>query len=128
LKSLQATSFDNRQGILLIYDIACQYFVYFKERIGHLLPSDLQIDAGIGSFHVHGHKDKCFFRFGTSFIPFSGVTVGEILESLWANMNTISPAAQTATLAHRAELIDDHATDSNYKKALGLRESFRSHA
>jgi hypothetical protein len=123
LKSLQATNLDHEQRVLLIYDIVCQYFVHFKDRIGHLLPAQLEIDRGIGSFHVHGHKEECFFRYGTSFIPQSGITVGEILEPLWANMNTISPAARTATLAHRAEMLDDHASDSNHKKALGLRES-----
>ena len=120
LNALNTTNIDEEQGILLIYDIACQYFVHFQDRIGHLLPQGLQIDAGIGSFHVHGHKNECFFRYGTSFIPFSGITAGEILESLWANMNTISPAARTATLAHRSEILDDHASDSNHKKAVGL--------
>ena len=45
---------------------------------------------------------------------------GEILESLWARMNTITPLARMATLAHRVELIDDHANDSNYHKLLGM--------
>jgi hypothetical protein len=122
LKALEATSIDHDQGVLFIYDLMCQYFIYFLLRIGHLLPENLKIDRGIGSFHVHGHKDECLFRFGTSFIPYSGVTVGEILESLWANMNAITPAARTASLAHRAELLDDHASDSNHKKSLGLRK------
>ena len=121
LKALEATSIDRDQGVLFIYDLMCQYIIYFLLRIGHLLPENLMVDRGIGSFHVHGHKDECFFRFGTAFIPQSGVTVGEILESLWANMNAITPAARTATLAHRAELLDDHASDSNHKKSLGLR-------
>jgi hypothetical protein len=123
LMALLATILHYEQGILFIYDIMCQYFIHFLEQIGHLLPANLKIDCGIGMFHVHSHKDECFFQYGTSFISHSGVTVGEILELLWANMNTISPAARTATLAHRAELLDDHATDSNHKKGLGLHES-----
>jgi hypothetical protein len=122
LQSLTTTNLNPRQGVLLIYDIVCQYFIHFFARIGHLLPPGLEVDCGIGSFHVHGHKEECFFRYGTSFIPNTGVTVGEILEPLWANMNQISPTARTASLAHRAELLDDHATDSNHKKALGLRK------
>jgi hypothetical protein len=128
LNALDTTNIDEEQGILLIYDIACQYFVHFQDRIGHLLPQGLQVDAGIGSFHVHGHKNECFFRYGTSFIPFSGITAGEILESLWANMNTISPAARTASLAHRSEMLDDHASDSNHKKAIGLGKFISSSA
>jgi hypothetical protein len=120
LQALKTTSVDTKQGAMLVYDLICQYFVYFKERIGHLLPAGLDVDRAIGLFHVHGHKDKCFFRYATTFIPGTGVVAGEILESLWSSLNTMSPAMRTATLAHRAEVLDDHATDSNQKKLLAL--------
>jgi len=58
----------------------------------------------------------------SAFTPGSGVVAGEILESLWANLNIIAHTTRTATLAHRAEVIEDHATDSNHKKALVMRE------
>src|SRR6266850_7146274 len=103
-----------------IYDIACQYFVHIQDCIGHLLPSGLELDCTIGLFHVHGHKDKCFFRYATTFIPGTGVTVGEILEMLWSSLNAITSTVRTATLANRAETIDDHVTDSNHKKILNI--------
>jgi hypothetical protein len=105
---------------MLIYDIACQYFVHLQDRIGHLLPAGLTLDRAIGMFHVHGHKEECFFRYATSFIPGTGVTVGEILEMLWSSLNSITPTVRTATLANRAETIDDHATDSNHKKMVNI--------
>jgi hypothetical protein len=114
------THVDPDQGLLLIYDIVCQYIVHFLERIGVHIPDGLTVEAAIGLFHVHAHKDDCFFRFASSFIPGAGVVAGEILESLWSSLNAISPSARTATLAHRAELLDDHATDSNHKKMLGI--------
>ena len=120
IKVLETTHVDPRQHFLFIYDIACQYIVSLSQRIGHLLPEDLIIDAAIGLFHVHGHKDTCFFRYSPSFIPGSGVVAGEILESLWSALNAVTPAMQTATLAHRAEIMDDHMTDSNHKKCLGM--------
>ena len=136
IKALATSKLDPAQRVLLIYGIFCQYSIHFYDRIGHLLPTNLEVDGGIGSFHVHSHKEQCFFRYCTSFIPNSGVTVGEILEPLWANMNQITPAARTASLANRAELLDDHAellddhaelldnhaSDSNHKKALGLSQ------
>lgn len=122
LQALKTTNVDPSQGAMLIYDIACQYFVHFKDRIGHLLPPGLDVDRAIGLFHVHGHKDVCFFRFAPTFIPGTGVVAGEILESLWSGMNTITPSMRTATLAHRAEMTDDHANNSNYKKLLGISE------
>lgn len=120
LKALETTRVDPAQGVTIIYDIACQYMVHLQDRIGGRLPAGLQVDSGIGLFHVHAHKDECLFRFATSFIPGCGITAGEILESLWSGLNGISPVVRTATLAHRAEVLDDHACDSNHKKALGL--------
>ena len=71
-------------------------------------------------FHVHAHKEQCFFRYAPSFIPGAGVISGEIVESLWSGLNGISPSTCTATLAHRCEVLDDHACDSNHKKMVGM--------
>ena len=120
LEAIRTTGIHKNQGVMLFYDIVCQYIVYLRERIGHLLPSDLEIDRAIGLFHVHGHKADCLYRFSPSFIPGTGVVAGEILESLWSSLNPITTSARTATHAHRAELIDDHTADSNHKKALGM--------
>ena len=120
LQALKTTRVHPQQGVMLIYDIVCQYIIYIQERIGAHLPAGLSIDQAIGLLHVHGHKDECFFRYAPSFIPGSGIVAGEILESLWSSLNSISPTARTATLPHRAEMLDDHATDSNHKKMLGI--------
>ena len=122
LQAISTTNVDPQQGLLLIYDIVCQYIIHLKERIGHRLPAGLTIDAAIGLFHIHGHQDTCFFRYATSFIPGAAVVAGEILESLWAVLNSVTPAMRTATLAHRAEIMDDHMTDSNHKKCLAMGE------
>ncbi|KAF8799827.1 hypothetical protein BYT27DRAFT_7016783, partial [Phlegmacium glaucopus] len=128
LSALTSTHVEPEQGVLLIYDIACQYFVHLQDRIGSRIPFGLDLDAAIGLFHVHTHKDQCFFQYATSFIPGAAIVAGEILESLWSSLNAISPTARTATLEHRAEMLDDHATDSNHKKTLGIISSLcRSH-
>ena len=127
LQALKHANMDVTQGAMLIYDIACQYTIHLVQRIGNLLPQGLDLDRAIGLFHVHGHKEQCFFRYATTFIPGAAVTVGEILEMLWSSLNTISPTMRTATLAHRAETLDDHATDSNHKKQLGIGEAEPSH-
>lgn len=48
---------------------------------------------------------------------------GEILETLWAVLNHTSKSIRTATLANRAETLDDHMIDSNWKKLVGIGES-----
>ena len=122
LQALKQTNMDSTQGAMLIYDIACQYLVHLQDHIGHLLLDALSLDHAIGMFHVHGHKDQCFFCYATSFIPHTGVMVGEFLEMLWSSLDSITPTVQTATLANRAETIDDHASNSNHKKMLSIGE------
>ena len=73
LQALRSTGVDPQQGVMIIYDIACQYSVHLHARIGDHLPASLQVDHAIGLFHVHGHKDECFFRYATSFIPGLGI-------------------------------------------------------
>ncbi|KAF8805732.1 hypothetical protein BYT27DRAFT_7224692 [Phlegmacium glaucopus] len=111
LQVLKTTSVSPEQGVMLIYDIACQYSVHLHKQIGHKLPFGLSVDHAIGLFHVHCHKDECL-----------GIVIGEILESPWSNLNSISPTVQTVTLPHRAEMLDNHASDSNHKKALGITD------
>ena len=123
LKALISTHVDPEQGLFLIYNIICQYIIYLLECIGKHLPPGLNIEATIGLFHVHAHKDQCFFQYATTFIPGAGIVAGEILESLWSSLNSISPTARMATLAHWAKMLDDHATDSNHKKTLGMVSS-----
>ena len=118
LRAIETTNVEPEQGILFIYDIVCQYIIHLKDHIGELLPLGLSVDAAIGLFHVHAHKDECFFRYATSFIPGAGITTGEILESMWSALNSISPVVRTATLAHRAEVLDDHCNDAITKSAL----------
>ena len=122
LQALKWTNLDPEQSAMLIYDIACQYFVHLQDRIRHLLLVGLTLDCAIGMFHVHGHKEECFFCYATSFILGTGVTIGEILEMLWSSLNSITPAVRTATLGNCAETIDDHVTDCNHKKMLNIGE------
>ncbi|KAF8057043.1 hypothetical protein FPV67DRAFT_1677798 [Lyophyllum atratum] len=120
LQVIATTNMTSIENLFLLYDIMCQYIMYLKERIGDLLPEHLIIKAAIGVMHVHGHQLKCFPRFSPSFVPGAAIVTGEILESLWSTLNSISPMARTCTLAHRVEILDDHMTDSNWKKLLGM--------
>lgn len=47
---------------------------------------------------------------------------GEILETLWSTLNSISPSLRTSTLAHRSEVLDDHMNDGNWKKMVSMSE------
>jgi len=119
----QAMKHGNMEGItdcIDIYDVNCQYYKNFLMRVAeneHLsLPEKLNIFRAIGLFHVHGHQDSCLARFAPTFLKGCGMVDGEILETLWAVLNEISPSTRGATLAYRAELLNAHMNDSNFKK------------
>ncbi|KAG1730928.1 hypothetical protein EDD22DRAFT_788602, partial [Suillus occidentalis] len=44
-------------------------------------------------FHLSAHKLPCFVRFSLNFVNGAGQVDGEILETLWAPFNKISPTA-----------------------------------
>ena len=120
LSVIRVLGIDPEQGVMFMYDIVCQYIIHLLERIGYALPPGLQIDRAIGMFHVHAHKEQCFFRYAPSLIPGAGDVSGEIMESNWSILNGASPSTRTATLAHRSEVLDDHACDLNHKKMVGM--------
>ena len=126
-EALASTNIGLIRLILHIYDINCQYCKHLLERIGRNdklnIPNDMKICHAIGQFHVHGHKDDCLYRFATNYIPGAGVVDGEVLETLWSVLNTVSAATRTASLAHRTEILDDHMNDSNWKKMMHIGRS-----
>jgi Kyakuja-Dileera-Zisupton transposase len=122
----QAISYnsDGIQRALITYDVACQWYKNFLARVEKssslVLPDNLEVVPAVGKFHLSAHKASCFSRFSLMFLKGAGHIDGEILETLWASFNKISPSARSMTLAHRQELYDDHMRDSNWKKLVGL--------
>ncbi|KAG1838555.1 hypothetical protein F4604DRAFT_1572198 [Suillus subluteus] len=115
---------DNIETSLIIYDIGCQWCIHFKDRInnspGLSLPEKSRILTGVGKFHLSAHKLPCFARFSLNFIEGAGQVDGEIMETLWAPFNKISPTARSMSQYHRQEILDDHMRDSNWKKMVGI--------
>ena len=126
----QALSY-NSTGItkaLIIYDVACQWYVKFCWRVEACpalqIPDDMDIIPAVGKFHLSAHKLDCFAWFSLMFMQGAGDIDGEILETLWAPFNKVSPMARSMSLAHRQEVYDDHMRDSNWKKLVGISSVF----
>ena len=103
----------------------CQYWVNMKRHLAGnpflSLPVGLtNISWAIGLFYVHGHKDKCFARYDSTFIPSVGIVDGEIIKTLWEPLNHIAPSTRKVTPEHHREIIDDHMNNSNWKKMLWM--------
>ena len=95
----QAISYssDGIQRALITYDVACQWHKNFLAGVekspGLFLPDDLKVVLAIGKFHLNAHKVSCYSRFSLMFLKGAGHINGEILETLWAFFNKISPSA-----------------------------------
>ncbi|KAI5999723.1 hypothetical protein EDC04DRAFT_2612161 [Pisolithus marmoratus] len=102
----------------------CQWSINFRTRVKNspslLLPPALEIVPAVGKFHLAAHKLSCFPRYSINFIKGAGHLDREILETLWAPFNKISPTSRSMTQAHRQEVYDDHMRDSNWKKLVGM--------
>ena len=127
-EALATTNVGLIKLFLHIYDISCQYCQHLMTRIQRneylKIPSDLTIIHAIGLFHIHGHKNDCLYRYATNYVPGAGVIDGEVLETLWSVLNTVSAATRTTSLAHRTEILDDHMSDNNWKKMLQIGKFF----
>lgn len=130
-EALKTTRAHATNGVILAYDINCQYSINFRKRFLEsrylFYPESLPIDFVVGLFHVHGHKDECLARFAPTFLPGSGITSGEILESLWSTTNGAARITRNMTLVGRREALNACLQDSNRRKMQGLREYLLSH-
>ena len=69
------------------------------------LPEDLKIIPVVGKFHLSTHKPDCFPRFTLMFVKQAGHIDREILKTLWASFNKISPSARSMSLAHHQDIL-----------------------
>ncbi|KAH9925040.1 uncharacterized protein BXZ73DRAFT_50156, partial [Epithele typhae] len=78
-------SFPGLLLFLVIYDVACQYYINLRKRFARRqsympLPSGLLLLFGIGQFHIHGHRAQCFSRFSPNFVTGAGMQDGEVID------------------------------------------------
>lgn len=115
---------DGIQRLLTFYDVNCQYHKNLKDRIAESfyldIQQDLHIISGIGLWHVHGHQDSCFIRYTSNFILGAARIDGEIMETLWALLNIISPAARGMGMPHQKEYLDYQINDCNFMKMIRM--------
>ncbi|KAG2109773.1 hypothetical protein BD769DRAFT_1630399 [Suillus cothurnatus] len=120
----------NMEGItraVTFYDINCQYNKHFQVRVDRsqfleMVP-ELTIIPGIRLWHVHGHQDSCYVRYASNFIEGIGQIDGEIMETLWARLNLISPAARRMSSPHQKECLDYQMNDSNFCKMICMKRT-----
>jgi len=118
---------DGISRAITFYDINCQYNRHLQDRIASStylsIPVGMDIIPGIGLWHVHGHQDSCYVRYASNFIHGTGRIDGEIMETLWASLNIISPSARGMGTPHHKEVLDYQMNDCNFMKMIRISKS-----
>jgi hypothetical protein len=109
--------------LLALYDILCSWAINFHKRNQaspklQLPPHLVNFIGGIGQFHIHGHVDRCFVRYSTTYIQGAGLTEGEIMETGWADFNPVSKNARAMSLSNRRETLNSIFGEWNWDKLI----------
>jgi hypothetical protein len=118
-------------GIVLSYDIMCQYFINLWKRAGSNFDSKWTIlEAAttifiylIPKFHLLAHIRKCWEEFNFNYHRWVGHTDGEGVERGWSRLNPLARSAREMGPGAWRDLLEEHMLYSNWKKITGLGES-----
>jgi len=117
---------DRQLDVQLDYDIGCKWWINFMARV-ELCP-ELEWDkkrgliVAVGKWHLASHVKDCFCKFSLNFIFGAGHVDGEIMETVWSQLNDPSRRARSMTLARRVLFLEQHMRDMNFKKMVSMSE------
>lgn len=118
--------------LLATFDIACQYFVNFWQRMPELpegihlnIPRE-NVTVKVPKAHLPVHKTSCHGLFSLNFTKGAGRTDGEWVERLWSWLNRAAPSTKEMGPSARRETIDDFCLYGGWRKTVQLRkQTFR---
>ncbi|KAJ7152150.1 hypothetical protein C8R43DRAFT_1127232 [Mycena crocata] len=112
--------------IMFTYDIACQYYKNFWDRM-RKLPEYLHLNIPesnlffyVPNFHLPPHKEECHAPFSLHFGPGAGLSNGEGIEQNWENSNGAASQTKQMGPGSRQDTLDDILGAHNYRKTLAL--------
>ncbi|KAJ7029929.1 hypothetical protein C8F04DRAFT_1211870 [Mycena alexandri] len=125
--------FSTLMGVTLLsivasYDIACQWFRNFWERMA-AMPKAMQLRPGVKlqfkvpKFHLPPHIKKCHGPFSFNYTKWVGRTDGEGVERNWSWLNMIARSVSVMGPGSREDTIDDFCGYANWRKTVGLGNS-----
>ncbi|KAJ7432065.1 hypothetical protein B0H11DRAFT_2165471 [Mycena galericulata] len=125
--------FSSIMGITLLsivasYDIACQWFRNFWDRMKAMpvemrLPAGIKIQFKVPKFHLPPHIKKCHRPFSFNYTKWVGRTDGEGVERNWSWLNMIARSVSVMGPGSREDTIDDFCGYANWRKTVGLGNS-----
>jgi len=109
-----------QRWIRLCYDIWCSYGINLLKRVSKHFPASLEIVKNItGSIlkmHVKNHVELCQLLWAFDYIPHSGSTHGEMIETGWAITNEAAGSTKEMNDGHRHDTLDDNLNYYNWTK------------
>jgi hypothetical protein len=112
--------------IIFTYDIACQYYKNFWDRMRRL-PEYLHLNIPpsnlffyVPNFHLPPHQEKCHPLYSLHFAPGAGMSNGEGIEQNWENSNGAANQTKQMGPGSRQDTLDDILGAHNYRKTLAL--------
>ncbi|KAF7360834.1 hypothetical protein MSAN_01112700 [Mycena sanguinolenta] len=104
----------NQRWIMLLYDIWCQYHRNLKTRVknwfGNMLTTIEKFRRGIPKMHIHNHQDFA-------------CTVGEMIETGWAEQNLTAGSTKEQNDGHRHDSIDETSGHWNWDKLIKITDT-----
>ncbi|KAJ7438353.1 hypothetical protein FB451DRAFT_1570308 [Mycena latifolia] len=108
-QSLRESS--KQRFIMVTYDIWCQYGIYLGDHVSkmfnRMLPIIKKIRGAIPKMHIHNHQDECEILWNLNWLMHSACTVGEMIETGWAEQNLTAGSTKEQNDGHRHDSIDD---------------------
>lgn len=115
----------NIDHIRISYDIMCQWCKRLPGRMEKFpealqLPADTSLSFGIPKFHLEGHGPACRTKFSFNYLPGSGRTCGEMVETEWSFINPVATSTKEMAPCARQETLNDHWSFWNWRKTTGF--------
>ena len=111
---------DDQRWIMLSYDIWCQYSVKLKTRFEKYFPRLAKliprIRGAVPKMHIKNHILLCQLLWAFNYMPYSGETWGENIESSWAEQNQTAGSTKEQNDGHRHDTLDDFSGYRNWTK------------
>lgn len=118
--------------LIFTYDIACQYYKNFWNRM-RALPEYLHLNIPeadvlffVPNFHLPPHQEPCHGPFSLHFGRGVGMSNGEGIEQNWENSNGAANQTKQMGIGSRQDTLDHIFGAHNYRKTLALGKLFDS--
>jgi hypothetical protein len=109
-----------QRWIMLSYDIYCSYSLNLRSRLEKFFPKCVglvdKMRGAVPKMHVKNHIESCQQQYAFNYLPHSGETYGEIIETAWAENNQVAGSTKEQNDGHRHDTLDDFFNHWNWTK------------